>query len=720
MNRLKISLLSLALALPCLAQTIEYPKTARGDVTDDYHGTRVADPYRWLEDLDSAATREWIEAENKITFAFLEKIPQREAIKQRLTQLWNFERFGVPSKEGPAGSAKYFYSFNSGLQNQNIIYVADSLEAEPRLLFDPNTFSADGTVALAGLSVSPDAKIAAYGTSDGGTDWKTWKFRDIATGEDRADVLRHIKFTDMSWSRDSKGVYYSRYPLGADGKADDKQRVLVYYHALGTPQEQDTLVYELPETPTRSPYATATEDGRYLVLTITEGLVANDVYVIDLQDPKRAVRKVLDKWDALYGYLGNNANSFYFETTKDAPKSRVVAIDVNNPAPGAWRTVVPEAAEPLQSASYVGRRILAQYLKDVKSLVKVYDEAGAFVRDVELPGIGSAGGFSGHADDAETFFSFAGFTTPTESYSYNVDSGEKALFKRPSVPGLDPDAYETAQVFFTSKDGARVPMFITHRKGLKLDGQNPTLLYGYGGFNISLTPAYSTSRMVWMEMGGVVAVPNIRGGGEYGKAWHESGTLLQKQNVFNDFIAAAEWLIANKYTGAKKLAIQGGSNGGLLVGACMTQRPDLFGACLPAVGVLDMLRYHTPSMNARNWSTDYGLSEDPAQFKAQYAYSPLHNVKEGTCYPPTLVTTADHDDRVVPWHSFKYAAALQWAQKCDSPVLIRVETRAGLGAGKPTWMIIEEIADQWAFLVKTLGMNPTLPEVVPGREKAAQ
>ncbi len=723
MNRRPLAIVLAALlplTAPVLAQT-PYPPSPRGEVVEEYHGTKVPDPYRWLEELDSTPTREWISAQNDLTFGFLEGIPQREAIKQRLTELWNFERFGIPFKEGRGEAARYFYSHNTGLQNQNIILVAESLSAEPRVLFDPNTFSADATVALAGLSVSPDGKIAAYGTSDGGTDWKTWKFRDIGTGRDLPDFLQHIKFTDMSWSRDSKGAYYSRYPMGADGKADDKQRVSVYYHKLGTPQEQDTLIYELPEQPTRSPYATATEDGRYLVLTISEGLIANDVYVIDLQDAKRTVRKILDKWDALYNYIGNNGTAFYFDTTKDAPNSRVIAIDVNNPAPTAWRVVVPEAKEPLQSASYVGGRVLAQYLKDVKSQVKVYDEAGAFKHDVELPGIGSAGGFGGHADDPETFFTFAGFTTPSESYRYNVVSGEKSLFKRPSVPGLDPAAYETRQVFVTSKDGTKVPMFITHKKGLTLNGENPTLLYGYGGFNISLTPGYSTARMVWMEMGGVVAVPNLRGGGEYGKTWHEAGTKLTKQNVFDDFIAAAEWLIANKYTSTKKLAIQGGSNGGLLVGAAMTQRPDLFGACLPAVGVLDMLRYHTPSMNARNWSTDYGLSENEEEFHAQFAYSPLHNVKKGTCYPPTLVTTGDHDDRVVPWHSFKYAAALQWAQSCENPVLIRVETRAGHGAGKPTWMIIEELADQWAFLVKTLGMDPEL-SVAGDRppEKASQ
>jgi prolyl oligopeptidase len=691
------------------AAQVAYPDAPRGDVTDDYFGVKVTDPYRWLEELDAAPTRAWIEAENKITFAYLEQIPQREPIKRRLTELWNYERFGIPFKEG----GKYFYTYNAGLQNQNILFVADSLDATPRVLLDPNTFSADGTVSLASYTISPDGRYVAYATSDGGTDWKDWRIRDIASGKDTTDRLTFTKFTSMSWSRDSAGVFYSRHPVGADGKGDGRARVSVYYHAIGAPQSDDRLVYELPEEPTRNPYAAATEDGRFLVIGVYEGNIANAVHYLDLRDPGAKVVRLLDRWDALYEFLGNEGAVFYFQTTNGAPKGRVVAVDTADPAPEKWRTVVPEAEETLDGASLIGRRLVAQYLKDAKSLVKVYTLDGKPVGQVELPGIGSAGGFAGHETDPETFYSFSGFTTPTESYRYNVVTGETTLFRRPAVPGLDPAAYETRQVFYAGKDGTRIPMFIIHKKGITLDGSNPMLLYGYGGFNISLTPGYSTSRMVWMEMGGVLAIPNIRGGGEYGKAWHEAGTKLSKQNVFDDFIAAAQWLIDNKYTSTPKLAIQGGSNGGLLVGACMTQRPDLFGACLPAVGVLDMLRYHLPSMNARDWSTDYGLSENEPEFKAQLAYSPYHNVRKGTCYPPTLVTTADHDDRVVPWHSFKFAAALQWAQSCPNPVLIRVETRAGHGAGKPTWMTIEEIADQWAFLVRTLHMNPTLPEQAP-------
>lgn len=711
-----LRLLALGLCTaPTLAQ-VAYPPTPRGDVTDTYFGVTVPDAYRWLEELDSAATKAWIEAQNKITFAYLEQIPQREAIKQRITELWNYERYGIPFKEG----GKYFYTFNSGLQNQNILYVADSLDADPRVLLDPNTFSQDATVALASYTVSPDGRYIAYGTSDGGTDWKNWKIRDIATGQDTPDTLTFTKFTNMSWARDSGGMYYSRHPAGPDGKGDGSARVSVYFHKLGEPQSADPLVYELPDDPTRNPYATATEDGKYLVIGVYEGNIANAVHYLDLRNPGAKVVRLLDKWDALYEFLGNEDSVFYFQTTNGAPKGRVVAIDVNDPAEGNWRTVVPEAQETLDTATFVGRRIVAQYLKDAKSAVRVYTLEGQAQGEVALPGIGSAGGFSGHETDPETFYSFSGFTTPMETYRYNVVTGESTLFKRPSVKGLNPDAFETTQVFYTSKDGTRVPMFIVHKKGLTLDGSNPTLLYGYGGFNISLTPGFSTSRMVWMEMGGVLAIPNIRGGGEYGKAWHEAGIREHKQNVFDDFIAAAEWLIANRYTSTPHLAIQGGSNGGLLIGACMTQRPDLFGACLPAVGVLDMLRYHLPSMNARNWSSDYGLSENEADFRAQIAYSPYQNVKKGTCYPPTLVTTADHDDRVVPWHSFKFAAALQWAQSCDNPVLIRVETRAGHGAGKPTWMVIEDLADQWAFLVRVLKMEPHLPEASVAPTTASQ
>ncbi len=677
---------------------IAYPETARVDQVDDYFGVEVADPYRWLEELDAPATASWVEAENAISKPFLEAIPARERIQSRLTKLWDHERFGQPFKEG----GRYFYFRNDGLQNQNVLYVTPSLDGEPRTLLDPNGFSEDGTVSLASMSVSPDGKRLAYAKSDGGSDWDSWSVRDVDTGEDLADLVEHTKFTGASWTADSAGFYYSRYPTGADGKGDDQQAVKVYYHRIGEPQERDALVYEIPEHPRRNPYASVTDDGRYLVLSISEDRLENAIYYQRLDRARSPVVKLLDQWDAEWGFLGNVGDTFYFQTNLEAPRNRVVAIDLERP--NSQREVIAQAEDTLRGAGLVGGKLVASYLHDVRPLVRVHLPDGTPVRDVELPGIGSVGGFGGKWDDPETFYSFTSFTVPTSIYRYNLDSGESALFKRPAID-IDFDAYETTQAFFQSKDGTRVPMFITHKKGIALDSSHPTLLYGYGGFDVALTPGFSLPRMVWLELGGVLAIPNLRGGGEYGKDWHLAGTKLEKQNVFDDFIAAAEWLIANRYTETPKLAIQGGSNGGLLVGAALTQRPELFGAALPAVGVLDMLRYHLASANARNWSVDYGLSENEDEFRAQFAYSPLQNVKEGVCYPPTLVTTADHDDRVVPWHSFKFGASLQRAQGCESPILVRVETRAGHGAGTPTWMVIENIADEWAFLVKALGMQ---------------
>jgi len=689
---------------------LTYPQAPRGDVVDDYHGVKVPDPYRWLEELDAPEVKAWVEAQNALSQPILDAVPGREAISARLTELWNYERYGKPVEEG----GRYFYSFNPGLANQDLIYVAESLSAEPRVLIDPNTFSTDGTVALAGLSISPDGRTVAYAKSDGGTDWRDWWFRDVASGGDRPERLTFTKFTNLSWTRDAAGVYYSRYPEGEHGRGDDSRQVSIWFHRMGTPQSEDRLVYDVTGAPKHrdldpNVYGQVTEDGRYLVITVQAGYHENLVRVLDLEHEHAGVRPVIDEWTALYGFIGNEGPTFYFETTDGAPNSRVIAIDIRRPHPDRWREVVPEAPEALEEATYVGGFIVARYLKDAKSQVKIYGRDGGLVREVDLPGIGTASGFDGHADRTETFFTFTSFTTPGEVYRYDVGSGERTLFKRSEVAGFDADAYETKQVFYSSRDGTRVPMFIVHRKGIPLDGTAPALLYGYGGFNVPLTPGYTTARAVWLEMGGIFAMPNLRGGGEYGKAWHLAGTKDKKQNVFDDFIAAAEWLIANRYTSTPKLSIQGGSNGGLLVAASMIQRPDLFGAVVPAVGVLDMLRYHLPSANARNWSTDYGLSEHEAEFRAQIAYSPLHNLKKGTCYPPTLITTADHDDRVVPWHSFKFAAALQHAQGCANPILARVETRAGHGAGKPTWMIIEELTDRYSFLVKTLGMTVSLP-----------
>jgi prolyl oligopeptidase len=680
---------------------LDYPDALRSDHSDDYFGTTVADPYRWMEDLESPEVAAWVTAQNAIAVPYLENLEGREALKARLTELWNYERFGIPFKEG----GLYFFSRNDGLQDQDVVFVTESLDVEPRILVDPNTFSADATVSLAGMSVSPDGRYAAYATSDGGTDWNTWHLRDVATGEDLDDALVHTKFTSASWLPNGSGFFYSRYPAGPDGQGDDQAKVSIWFHSVGTPQSADELVYVVEDSESRNPYGTVTEDGRYLVIDVFEGFTENAVYYRDLGAPGAGVVRLLDEWDALYTFVGNDGPVFFFHTNRDAPRNRVVGIDIRDPDPSRWEVIIPEAQETLESASFVGGHFVGQYLRDARSYVRVFGRGGEAVRDVELPGIGRAWGFGGKGHDPETFFAFQSYTVPPTLYRYDVATGESSVYQETRV-GVATEEYVTEQVFFSSRDGTRVPMFITHRKGLSRDGNNPTLLYGYGGFNVAETPSFSVARMVWMEKGGVFAHANLRGGGEYGEEWHRAGTKLLKQNVFDDFMAAAEYLVAQDFTSPGKLAIQGGSNGGLLVGAVITQRPELFGAALPAVGVLDMLRYHTPSLNARQWSSDYGLSENEEEFRALFAYSPYHHVREGTCYPPTLVTTADRDDRVVPWHSFKFGAALQHAQGCDNPILVRVETRAGHGAGKPTWMRIEEVADAWAFLEWALGSGP--------------
>ncbi|MFH1766157.1 MAG: prolyl oligopeptidase family serine peptidase [Gemmatimonadota bacterium] len=675
-----------------------YPDAPRGDQTDDYFGTPVSDPYRWMEDLAAPEVEEWVKAQNEIAARFLESLAGHGDLQNRLTELWNYERFGVPFREG----GLYFFTRNDGLQDQDVLLVAEALEAEPRVLIDPNGFSEDATIALAGWSVSPDGQYIAYSTSDGGTDWNTWHVREVATGEDLGDEVGFTKFTGASWLPNGSGFFYSRHPVGPDGVGDGQAQVKVYFHPVGAAQEEDELVYAVEDSETRNPFGTVTEDGRYLILNLFEGYNENAIYYRDLGAPSGQVVRLLDAWDALYTFIGNDGPVFFFHTNKDAPRNRVVAIDIQRPDPTEWEEVIPEAGETLESASYVGGAFVVQYLRDANSLVRLFSRSGEVIRDVPLPGIGTVGGFGGHADNPETFFAFQSYTVPPTLYRYDVGTGETAVYRETRVD-VDPSKYETVQVFYTSADGTRVPMFLTYKAGMEKTGQNPTLLYGYGGFNISETPSFRVDRMVWLEMGGVFAHANLRGGGEYGEEWHQAGTKTNKQNVFDDFIAAAEYLISEGYTSTPRLAIQGGSNGGLLVGAVMTQRPELFGAALPAVGVLDMLRYHTASLNARQWSSDYGLSENEVEFGALYAYSPYHNVREGSCYPPTLVTTADRDDRVVPWNSFKFGAALQHAQACENPILIRVETRAGHGAGKPTWMRIEEAADAWAFLKWALG-----------------
>jgi prolyl oligopeptidase len=691
---------------------LKYPQTKKGDTVDDYHGTKVADPYRWLEDdvRKSKEVADWVESQNKVTFGFLEAIPEREPIKKRITDLWNYEKIGAPFKVG----GRYFYFKNDGLQNQSVLYVQDTLDGPSTLLMDPNAWTKDGTAALSGVEARDDAKLLAYGVAEAGSDWNVWRVFDVATGKTLSDELKWVKFSSTSWSKDGKGFYYSRFPEPEKDAAFQNLNVdmKLYYHEVGKPQTEDKLIYERKDNPKWTIGGAVTEDGKYLIIEIGDGTTSGKSRLAyqDLGAPDNKVIELVDNHDNKFDFLGNDGGVFYFKSDFNAPKSQVIAIDTKNPERKNWKTIIPEADEPLGGVGLVGNRFICSYLKDAKSLVKVHEVDGKFVREVALPGIGTASGFGGKRTDTETFYTFSSFATPTSVYRYDPASGESKLVRQAQVK-FDPAEYEVKQVFYASKDGTKVPMFIAHKKGIKLDGTNPTLLYGYGGFNISLTPGFSVSRLQWMEMGGVLAVANLRGGGEYGDAWHRAGTKLQKQNVFNDFIAAAEYLIAEKYTSNKKLAIQGGSNGGLLVGACLTQRPDLFGACLPAVGVMDMLRFQKFTAG-RFWVDDYGSSDNSAEFNALYKFSPYHVLLNNPpkAYPPTMVTTADTDDRVVPGHSFKFAAALQEKHTGPNPVLIRIETKAGHGAGKPTSKAIEETADMWAFLVKSLDFKPTLPK----------
>ena len=649
-----------------------------------------------------APTRAWIEAENRLTFAYLEQIPAREKIRARLKELLNYERFSVPEKKG----ARYFYSRNSGLQNQSVLYWLAALDAEPRVLLDPNALSADGTVSVSATALSDDGALLAYSLSSSGSDWQEWHVREVETGNDLPDLVRWSKFSGASFSKDGRGFFYSRFD---EPKAESMLRDANYYqklcyHRLGTPQSEDTLVYHRDDQKEWGFSGSVTDDGGYLIIHISEGTdPKNRVYYKSLTEPGGAVVTLLDEKDAVYHYIDNDGPVFWFVTTLNAPLGRVIAIDTRKPEREHWKTIVAESGETLLGASMLDNKFVASYLKDAHSEVRLFGMDGSYLRTLETPGMGTMAGFGGRRADKETFYSYTSYSTPATLYRYDLDSGQSTVFRRPAVK-FTPDEYETKQAFYASKDGTRIPMFITARKGITLDGNNPALLYGYGGFDISLTPAFSAGNLVWMEMGGIYVQANLRGGGEYGQAWHLAGTRLQKQNVFDDFLAAAEWLIANHYTQPGKLAISGRSNGGLLVGACLAQRPELFGAALPGVGVLDMLRFHKFTIGWA-WTSDYGSSDDAEEFEALYKYSPLHNLKPGTQYPPTLIVTADHDDRVVPAHSFKFAAALQAAQASDAPVLIRIETKAGHGAGKPVSKAIEEVTDEWSFLVKNLGME---------------
>ncbi len=701
---------------------LSYPTTRKIDQTDDYHGVQVSDPYRWLENPDSEETQAWVEAQNAVTFGYLNEIPAREKIKQRLTQLWDYEKYGIPFKEGD----RYFYYKNDGLQNQSVLYTLTSLDGEPKVLIDPNTLSEDGTVALGGISISQDGKLMAYGLSTSGSDWQEWKVRDVETGKDLSDHLKWVKFSGASWTHDGKGFFYSRYdePNEKSKHEDVNYYQKLFYHRLGTAQSEDVLIYDRPDKKEWGFSGGVTEDGKYLIISVWQGTeTKNLLFYKDLTAPESAVVELINEFEAEYNVIDNEGSVFWIQTDLNAPLGRVIAIDINNPAPssltgdrtppspplgkggikGRFTEIIPEAAETLGGIGILNNQFVTSYLKDAYTQLKIFNLDGSFVRQIALPGIGSAGGFGGKRHETETFYAYTSFTAPNTIYSYNMVTDESKIYRQPKVD-FNPDDYETKQVFYPSKDGTQVPMFITHKKGLQLDGNNPTYLYAYGGFGISLTPSFSVSRVVWLEMGGVCVTACLRGGGEYGEAWHQAGTKLNKQNVFDDFISAAEWLIDNKYTKPTKLAIAGGSNGGLLVGACMTQRPELFGAALPAVGVMDMLRFHKFTIGWA-WTSEYGSPENAAEFPTIHGYSPLHNLQPGTAYPATMITTADHDDRVVPAHSFKFASALQEMHVGEKPVLIRIETKAGHGAGKPTAKIIEELADEWAFLVRELDIN---------------
>ena len=694
---LAVALLAASCAPPAKVG-VEYPSTTRSEQMDEYFGVQVADPYRWMEALDAQETSAWVEAQNELSVPYLEALPLRERLRARLTEVWNYPRRSAPWRSGPW----YFEFRNDGLQNHSVLFVQEGYQGEARVLLDPNSWTEDGTVSLASNSVSPDGRYIAYAKSDGGSDWRDWYVREIATGVDFPDHLTFTKFTGVSWNADESGFYYSRYPANEQGRGDDQKAVSVYFHALGTDQADDRLVLAMPPDEGRNAYASVTEDGEYLVVVLQEGYLSNAVHYRRMDEPDSAIRPLFNEWDAIYRYLANDGETFFFSTNRDAPRRKVISVNINRP--DEWTEVIPQGENVLLRISAVGGRLIASYLEDVLPLVRVHEPDGNLVEEIELPGVGSVRGFGGRWDDPETFYSFSGFTNPGAIYRYDAGSGESSLHYRTETR-IDGSQFVTRQVFYESKDGTRIPMFLVHHKDRQATGDQPTLLYGYGGFNISLTPGYSSSRLVWLELGGMVAIPNLRGGGEYGREWHLAGTRERKQNVFDDFIAAAEWLVEEGYTMPSRLIIQGRSNGGLLVGAVMTQRPDLFGAALPGVGVLDMLRYHTPSANARAWADDYGLSENEPDFQAQYAYSPVHRVAEGACYPPTLVTTGDHDDRVAPWHSYKFAAELQHAQGCANPVLIRIETRAGHGAGTPTWMRIEDLANQFAFAAEAVGLT---------------
>ena len=682
----------------------EYPETKKVDTVDTYFGTKVPDPYRWLEDDDAKDTKDWVKAQNEITNSYLQDIPFRSKIKSKVEDLIDYEKVSAPQKHG---DYYYFYK-NTGLQDQSVYYRTEDLESDSAEVFlDPNTFSEDGTVSMAGTSFSKDGSLMTYLISDGGSDWRKAITLNTETGKMVGDTLKNLKFTGISW-KGTEGFYYSSYERPEKGEklTEANQQQKVYYHKLNTPQSSDRVVFG-DDIKRRIASGNLTEDERYLVVSASSGTSGNELYIKDLQNPDDGFTTIIDDMEHTHRVIHSSGSRLLIYTNRDASNYRVVETTIDDPKPANWNNLVPEAKQTLTGASTAGGYLFLNYLKDAKSSIKQMTLSGEKVRDIQLPTIGTANGFSGHKEDDELFYTFTSFTYPTSVFRYNIEKGASTLYERPEV-AFDPDRYETKQIFYTSKDGTEIPMFIVHRKGMELNGAQPTLLYGYGGFNISLTPSFSTRWISWLEMGGVFAMANLRGGGEYGESWHKQGIKMKKQNVFDDFIAAGEYLIDNDYTRSEKLAIMGGSNGGLLVGATMTQRPKLAGVAIPQVGVMDMLRYHLFTIGAA-WATDYGRSDDSKEmFNYLYNYSPYHNLEEGTNYPATLITTADHDDRVVPAHSFKFAARLQEYHSGNDPVLIRIETRAGHGAGTPTSKTIDQLTDIFSFTLYNMGEEPQI------------
>jgi prolyl oligopeptidase len=682
-------------------EQLTYPYSIKSDHQDNYFGTEVADPYHWLENENSDTTSQWVDKQNEVTFAYLDKIPFRKQIKDRLTQLWNYPKFGAPFKSG----SKYFMYRNNGLQNQSILFQMDKADAEGKELIDPNKLSTDGTVSLTMFTPDRKGDFAAYGTSSGGSDWNEFFVLDLNTGKKTADHLQWIKFSGASWYKN--GFFYCRYDAPVDGKelSAKNEYHKIYYHQLGNDQSKDELVYHDASKPQRYYDIGVTEDERFMLMHISEGAASkNAVAVRDLSKAGSSLKPLINDFESENVVIDNMGDQLIVLTNRNAPHKKVVLIDPTNPNEKNWKELIAERKdEVLESISYTGGKLLAVYMKDATSRVYVFDAKGKQEAEVQLPALGTVSGFSGHREDKEVYFTFTSFTYPSCVYKYDITTNATTLFKKPDIK-FDFEQYETKQVFAKSIDGTKVPIFLVHKKGIKLEGNNPALLYGYGGFNISLTPSFSISNLVFLEQGGIYALANLRGGGEYGEEWHEAGMLLKKQNVFNDFIACAEFLINEKYTSSQKLAIKGGSNGGLLVGAVMCQRPELFKVALPAVGVMDMLRYHKFTIGW-GWIGEYGSSDSLIMFKNLLLYSPLHNLKEGVNYPATLVTTADHDDRVVPAHSYKFTARLQACHKGNNPVLIRIDKKAGHGAGKPTSKLIDEATDQWAFTFYNLGMK---------------